>query len=213
MPDTMTLLSSAVNEAISSDPANRDHLRSLGEICLLVQSQAPDLSAYVQIDDGVVSLHRRLVDDNDLDDTPKHDLRISATALSLAKLVLNPADNAAALRDANVHVEGDVALLLELSQVIKKIDIDWEALLAEKIGDSAAVLFSRGVKKAKDATSSTFKTQKQSIEEWLQKPGAPVPTRTEYEELKAKLRDLNYRLDRLDATLEQSPTDPATSNR
>lgn len=213
MPDAMTLLSSAVNEAISSDPANRDHFRSLGNICLLVQSQAPDLSAYVQIDDGIVSLHRRLADDNDLDDTPKHDLRISATALSLAKLVLNPADNAAALRDANVHVEGDVALLLELSQVIKKIDVDWEALLAEKIGDSAAVLFSRGVKKAKDTTSSTFETQKKSIEEWLRKPGAPVPTRTEYEELKTKLRDLNYRLDRLDAALEQSPTDPATSNK
>lgn len=206
MQDLHALISSAVNKAIESDPANRDYLRSLGNIRILLQSETPEFLIYLNMQDGLIKLEGfPKEDETPLEQAPS-DLRIKATALSLVKLLISPAENAAALRDANVHVEGDVALLLELSQVIKKIDIDWEALLAERLGDSAAVLISRATKHAKTTTSSVFETQKESIEQWLQQPDAPVPNRVEYQQLKDKLRELNYRLDRLDAKLEQFST-------
>lgn len=210
MLGSMTLISSAINKAVSSDPANRDYLRSLGDICLLIHSESPEFSIYVKINDGLISLHSKISDDDNSEDTQECNLRIRATALNLVKLLLTPADNAAALREANVHVEGDVALLLELSQVIKQVAIDWEALLADHIGDYPAVLLSRGAKRAKTETSKAFSAQKAFMEDWLQRPDAPVPNRTEYETLKNSLRDLNYRLDRLDATFAQRTTKSAT---
>lgn len=201
MPTSLSLLSSAINEAIASDAANRRYLSSLGNICLHIVSESPQISLCANIEDGEVRLSS--LNTGFGDDSPG-DIVIQGTALNLAKLILSPVNNAAALRSANVRVEGDVALLLELTQISEKIEIDWEALLAEKLGDTPAVIFSRGFSATKETSAALLEAQQKRLESWLKQPNSPLPTREEYDQMKSSLRQLQYRLDRLDVRLRES---------
>lgn len=198
MPKPTQIISAAINEALASDAANRNYLRTLGEARIDVQSESPETSIFIQILDGEVSVHKSAADDETVGD-----IRISGTALDLAKLLLQPVDNAAQLRHANVRVEGDVALLLELAQISKNIEVDWDAMLAERIGEAPAVVLGRGLRTAKESSKKVFESQKAALEGWLKTSDSPLPNREDYEQLKTNLRQLHYRLDRLDAQLKQ----------
>lgn len=197
------LLSAKINEALASDPANQRYLESLGEICIKVESELPPINMSVSISGGQVSLSQSSFEEQ------RNDILIRGKTLDLAKLLFTPVDNPASLRKANIRVEGDVALLLELSQIVNKIEINWEALFADKIGETPAVIASRGIAHAKKASKQFLDAKTTVLETWLTGSDSPVATRAEYDQMKSRLRELQYKVDRVGALLQKQSANSA----
>ena len=202
----LALLTRALREALASDPANKNYLAALGSVFVQVDIVSPSFQLHIHIDDGEVTLHKAIPTNSDVnldaatpDSTaPQPDINVHGKSTDLVKLLLSPAQDAAALRGANIRIDGDVALLLDLTQTLDKIEIDWVALLADTLGETPAVVLSNIAAQGKE----TLSTAKEKGEDWLEsllsKPDALVISKEQNDALKSQLRELNYRLDRLD---------------
>lgn len=191
-------ISTAINAALESDAANRRYLAELGSVSLIVESTLPTAEVLATISEGIVTLSPT----TELESDPS--ITIRGKSLNLLKLASGALDNPAALRKADIHVEGDVALLLEIAQVMSKIEIDWEGLLAERIGDTPAVLLGRIAAQVKSTAQSFVASQSEALHSKLQEPNTFLPSRGEFTEFKTRLRELQYRVDRFEATLKST---------
>lgn len=184
-------LNRAIAKLLESDPANSAYLSNLDGSHIKIHSQLPEIKMLVCIESGELQI-RQFEESIDIA------LSVSGTALNLIRLLTTPLENASNLSQSGVEVSGDVGLLLELSRLSEKIEIDWEALLAEQISETPAVILSRtintGLSEAKKLQADLSEKLKQEF-----KKQSSLPDKTELEELKTRLRELNYRLDRLEA--------------
>lgn len=207
MLDKQSLLEQAsnqINQAIAallaSDPANHQQVAKLSGSQILIQCTEPSFDCLLLFGDESIEL-TALGEDND---NREPDLELSGTALRLMRLATAPIDQASALRESSISVKGDIGLLLQLSQIAKMIEIDWEWLLAEKIGEAPAVVLSRLIQSGFQHAQRAKADLSQALTEKFQSEHSPLPTQGELETLKRQLRDLNYRLDRLEATRQKN---------
>lgn len=197
-------INSALQAMLDSDPANKRFVTRLNDVRIKIHCTQPEFSLVIEFTEGHMSLLKPT--DNEPEVEAAADLQLTGTAINLIKLATTPIENASGLRNSSISINGDVGLLLELSQVAKMIDIDWELLLAERIGETPAVVISRtiraGIKEARKLRSELF----ERFTERMQSEKSPLPNKSELGELKSDLRDLNYRLDRLEATRKMANT-------
>ena len=184
----------AIKKALASDPANKDFIATLHGLRIKIDCTQPNTVFFVQFKDGNVEIHKPVPEEDE-----NADLHLQGTAINLLRLAASPIDNAAGLRGSNININGDVGLLLELSQAIKMIDIDWELLLAEQIGETPAVLMSRTLSAGWHEARKIQSDLAGKLTQKMQSENSPLPNKNSLAGLKARLRDLNYRLDRLEA--------------
>lgn len=197
-------ISAAIDKMLESDPANKSYVAKLDGLRIIIDCTHPAAVFLVKFQDShvIVSKYDHEEQDSGIDrkiDNETADLQLSGTAISLFRLATTPIDNASAIRGSNVSVSGDVGLLLELSQVTKMIDIDWELLLANKIGENPAVFISRAINIGLSEARKLNADFSEKLTEKMQTENSPLPNKNELGNLRNLLRDLNYRLDRLEA--------------
>ena len=167
-------INSALQKMLDTDPANKVFIAKLEGVKIKIESTQPAYTFLMSFLDGAICFQQAEDEKNtEAKNADETDLQLKGTAINLIKLVMTPIENASALRNSNVSVSGDIGLLLELSQVAKMIDIDWELLLADRIGEAPAVVISRaissGLREAKKLHSDLFEklTEKMQSEDSL----------------------------------------------
>jgi len=188
-----SLVNSAIKVLMDSDPANSKFIDQLSGARIRISVSAPKCVFLLHIDNGNISFA-----DHSSSDEPSG-LEISGTAMSLMQLLTTPLDDASALSNASVSVQGDVGLLLKLSQVAKMIEIDWEGLLSERIGDAPAVIFSRILSAGLREAHKIHSDFSEKVAQNAQSDSSPLPNRKDLKAAKDQLKEMNYRLDRLEA--------------
>lgn len=206
-------INAALQGLIDSDPANRDFIEKLGNARIAVNCTIPATTIQLSFENGEIRIEQPGVQRPKPGDGPSTvaineatetaiegpDLQLSGSAISLIQLLTTPMDNAASLRGSNVSVSGDVGLLLELSQVAKMIEIDWQLLLSDKIGETPAVVLSRVFNAGLSEAKKLRNELSVRLEQKMASENSPLPNQADLKDIKDRLRDLNYRLDRLDA--------------
>lgn len=188
------IASKAINKALDSDTGNKNYLRSLGDILLTISTKEPVMHFLVHISDGSVDVNKV----SDLEEL-QSDIKITGTSTQLLKLLFQPAASASELQDSGIRIDGDIGLLIKLTQISGQIEFDWEALLADQVGEPVAVVAGKGFRHLRTASKSLADQQKTFVRNRLSQPNDLVPTREEFNAFKSNVRDLNYRLDRLEA--------------
>lgn len=188
-------INDAITELLASDPANASFLEALNDTSIAVDVSNPELTLFFRFTQNQFQLQTLQEDD-------QPQLRIKGKALNLAKLLKTPIDSAAKLRELGIEVSGDVGLLLEISQLASRIEIDWEYLLSEKLGETPAVLISRTAKTAQTQASRARADAQRLIRAQLSKH-SNLPTNAEMEIARREIRELGYRLDRLELAAKQ----------
>lgn len=115
-----------VNRALALDPATQNRLASLAGHVFLIHCTAPSLSIYLIPETTTVRLCG--AGDGEADTT------LTGSAREFAKLV-TATDPASALINGEVVLHGNSQALIELQKIIRQLDIDWEAPLADLFGD------------------------------------------------------------------------------
>lgn len=188
-------INSAIAALLASDPANIRYLESLNNTAIAAEVFNPGLKLIIVFAENQIQLKPWCTED-------QPQLRIKGSALNLVKLLNTTVDSASKLRELGIEVSGDVGLLLEISQLANRIEIDWEYLLSEKLGETPAVLISRATRTARMQAAKAGSDIHRLIGKQLAEQ-SNLPTKSELEQARREIRELGYRLDRLELAIKK----------
>ncbi|MCO1332897.1 SCP2 sterol-binding domain-containing protein [Microbulbifer sp. OS29] len=120
-------LETTINTALQYDPATRQRLSTLDGKAMALDLTAPKLQCCLCIEGDQVRVRQQW--------EGEVSTHLGGSALAFVRLIKDPDATPAGL---GVSVSGSSALLAELQWILSGLDIDWEAPLAEVIGDIPA---------------------------------------------------------------------------
>lgn len=127
------------------------------------------------------------------------DIAISGKPSNFLKLTQDPK---LSLYQSGVKVNGDMALAEEIKNIFSRLDLDWEALIAEYTGDVAARQINRAGRASFKWLKTTGKDLQSDVVEYLQEEIRILPTRIEMEQFAHDNQELRHAVDRLSARLQ-----------
>ncbi|MEZ0155980.1 MAG: SCP2 domain-containing protein [Candidatus Reddybacter sp.] len=131
-------ISKVLNRALEYDPQTPQKLSAVAGKSLLIESTAPRFTVSLLFTDSQL-----IIMPSDECSAPA---MLSGTAPALIRLLL--AGDIEAAEKCQVDVNDEDSLIPTLLTLSREIDIDWEALLAERTGDVAAHLVGETLRKA-----------------------------------------------------------------
>jgi ubiquinone biosynthesis protein UbiJ len=186
------LLQKAVNAAVSLDPEFPPRLSAFDGKCLRVDVLGVGYTVFIAV------AGERLV----LSTTAPErvDTVIRGAPLALLRL-LTSANPAAAIQGGDVTLAGDVDLGRRFNAVLGELDIDWEELLARRIGDIAAHKLGNLARGFLDWRRHAHTAFAASLGEYLQEEIQHLPARIEVENFMTGVDEAREAADRLDARI------------
>ncbi|MFU8763381.1 MAG: SCP2 domain-containing protein [Haliea sp.] len=188
----LAALEAAVNRALTLDPAAQRSLGRLEGRSFAIECSAPAFAVYLQ--PGAERV--RLLGFHDGPVTT----RVTGTAADFAELA-SSSDPAATLINGNLALQGDSAPLIELQQILGKLDLDWEAPLVNTLGDVAGHQLAQLLRAAFGNGRVISRSLLRQLEEFIHEEARLSPPRLEVEDFYADVRALEQRVERLQSRL------------
>ena len=132
----------------------------------------------------------------------KVDVTLSATLGAMIKISRDGMDNAE-LEPGELEIAGDPIVGQRFAQVISELNIDWEALLAENIGESPARAVSFATSQAKEFADESRDKLKGFLNTLIKDDMALVADKIEVETHLDAVDTIRADVDRLSARLER----------
>lgn len=135
-------------------------------------------------------------------------LTLYGTPLALAAWLLGDRD---LVPQGRIRIEGDPGRTQQLQDCIGRLDPDWEAVLAKRIGDVPAHLLGRRIREAVQWSRRANQSLLANIDEYLHEETRVLPPRTELEARGQDIDQLHRAVDNLQARTErlESKLNPA----
>lgn len=188
----LAALEAAVNQALTLDPAAQRSLARLAGCTFAIECSAPAFAVYLQPGPERV----RLLGFHDGPATT----RVAGTAADFAELA-NSSDPAATLINGNLTLQGDSAPLIELQQILGKLDPDWEAPLVHALGDVAGHQLAELLRAAFSNGRIISRSLLRQLEEFIHEEARLSPPRLEAEDFYDDVQALEQRVERLQSRL------------
>lgn len=181
-----------INAALAYDPATRIALAKLEPQILAVALTAPALSIFIAPRaDGIHLLGH-------CEDTVTTQVQGSIPAL----ITLLKSDSIN-LKDSGVEMMGNTHFLAALQQILKRLDIDWEEMLTQVVGDiaghQAAELIRSKLRWAGDRASNIQRLASEFLSEELK----VLPSKAELAFFNRQVDEIQLDVERLAARFEQ----------
>lgn len=188
------VLESLVNRALTLDSNTCARLTALQGQSFRLDCTQPQLSIALIVGDGQLLLQNGA------------DLKATTTMTGswdeFAKIALAD-DPAAALINGQVSVDGDTSQVLALRNILAELDIDWEAPLANILGDVAAHQLGRTVRRGHRWALQAFTALRRQTSEFVREESQWVPHPIEVEDFYRDVESIGLRTDKLEARLQQ----------
>jgi len=107
-----------------------------------------------------------------------------------------------------IRVIGDMALAHQFQRAIDQLDPDWEAAMAEYLGDVPAHFLGQRLRGAVNWSQQAFRSLNASVEEYIHEESRSLPGRRELEATFEDIDQLSLRVERLDARIRQLGPEP-----
>lgn len=183
-------LEKIINRALVHDPASAQQLARMQGKIILMDSSMPALRIAIEPSATGIVLH------NDWSDTA--DITVSGSLVSIAGMAMNSADSVS-FSGTGVNVSGNLELLRQLSQIMADLDIDWEAALAELVGDIPAHILADSIRNSAKFRATAIKRAQSALAEVSQEELQLTPSKNEYDDFVLRVRHLSTDIDRLTA--------------
>ncbi|SDX31853.1 ubiquinone biosynthesis accessory factor UbiJ [Marinobacter mobilis] len=187
------VIETAVNRALALDPAGRQALLAALSGTVQFRLTAPlPLTLTLQAAGEQVQVGSEAVAEPALD--------IAGRPLAFASLALGDDQ---VFRQERLLVEGDMGLAHQFQRAIDQLNPDWEAALAQHLGDVPAHFLGRRVRAAVAWSRQASASLNANIEEYIHEESGALPGRRELDATFAEIDDLSLRSERLAARLQQ----------
>lgn len=191
-------VAAAINQALQTDPATLAKLEHLQGQVYAVQSTLPPLSVCFRLNKTGIEI---------LTSDEPAQVTLKGSAMALVRLLAEASKESGAISRSNVEITGDATALLQLSRAFADLEIDWEELLSRLIGDVAARAVTQTFQQTRDWESRNRPRHVGAVKKFTQDQLGLVPNE-QVRALSERSRELQYRLDRLEARIKLlSPKD------
>ncbi|MFC6633658.1 ubiquinone biosynthesis accessory factor UbiJ [Microbulbifer taiwanensis] len=181
-------LETAINTALNYDPATRARLQKLDGKALELDLTAPQMTFCLGVEGERVCVHRHW--------EGEISTRLSGSAIALVRLLRDPAATPAGV---GVSVSGSSALLAELQSIMRDLDIDWEAPIAQLAGDVPAHGIGEALRGVSGWLRDNLGRAPVAAAEAVSEEWRLTPPRAQFEAFVDDLRDLSLATERLEA--------------
>ena len=187
-------LEKAVNQALKYDPASKDKLSEFEDFIFSIKTTEPALQLYVRLLAGDVML---LTDwDGDVDAS------MAGAARSFIHLA-RETDKTKALMEHNIRVSGNSQQLTRLQHLLIDLHIDWEAALADRVGDLPAHILAEGLRMTGSLFNNALQHFKRSGQNFIQEENQLLTKPIEFQQFSEQVSRLRFDTDRLEARIRQ----------
>ncbi|NRP59807.1 MULTISPECIES: SCP2 domain-containing protein [unclassified Marinobacterium] len=185
-------IESAINAYLATRPSARNTLSKLAGQSLGITLIPQELRITLIFSDDQVAVMR------EFDGEPT--THLTGAASDLLKLLNDPNS---VMFGQGVEVKGDSALLQRLSHAFDNPSLDWEAWLADQIGDLPAAIVMKPINQSIEWANSSRQTLTTTAKEYLQEEINLLPTRVEFEGFIDDTRQLKQRAELIERRLER----------
>lgn len=182
-------LERAVNHALAFSLEWPDYAQRLNGIRLRCELSPMDIQVYVHIRDALVTLSTQ--------GPETVDLVITATPSALLEMAQTKRAG------PKISISGNAHLAQTLQQAMSALNIDWEGLLAEHIGDLAARQAGTLFDKLKHFAQRFTSTALSDTADYLVDEQELLPSKPEVEQFYKNVTTLRYDTDRLEARVRR----------
>lgn len=199
-------LEASVNHAVALDPSNERHLKRLEGCVLEIQVSSLKQSLFLTVEQLQIKWLAQAA-------TPT--VKLSGSAIALIKLGLLK-DKNALFKRKEVSLSGDAVRAQQIQSFMRELNIDWEALLAEALGDIPARLLSTNLSTSLNWTRELGKSFWQDLEEYIKYELQVLPNKAAAQQQFASIDQVRLASERLAqrASLlraQLSPAQPPTA--
>ncbi len=152
------LINTAGQRLLEQDPQNHDKLEKLAGKAIAFEIKKLDKTLYFSPTTEALNVG--------LQAPEIIDVTIRAKPSTLLKIARDGIDNAE-LSSGELEIDGDAITGQRFAKLLSELDIDWEELFAQQIGDVSARLLFDGLQRLRSWGQETQSTVKQNISEFL----------------------------------------------
>lgn len=183
-----------IDTALAHDPASASALVVLEGQVLLIESTLPPITIAVEPTSSGVKLHDQWDDEASVS--------VTGTLVAMAGVALNSKESVS-FSGTGIRVSGNLDTLNQLNKIMGNLDIDWEAAIAEIIGDIPAHLLAQSIRSSAALRAETVKRASTGLVEVAQEEFNLTPSKNEFETIAPGIRKLSSDVDRLAARLKR----------
>lgn len=186
----LTLAEESLNTLLARDPVTLARLGELAGREIRVESTQPGWHLYLLPHNQGIDLLA--------ESAGEPDACVHGSALNLMRL---PQAGNQVLFGHGVTIEGDSGLVHRLQQILADSQIDWEAWLADLIGDTLAHPLANLLRSAGQQLRYSSNSLIHSLEEYLHEEARLLPTQVEIDIWQEGVEELREATDRLEARI------------
>lgn len=134
-------------------------------------------------------------------DSPS-DVSIQGSALAFMRLA-QAADSGKAMLENGIKIEGDLGLGTEFSKILREIDVDWEELLSQAVGDTVAHQAGQLARNTTGWLGQSAQAMRLNTQEYLQEETRLLPAGAELNYYYEQVDTLHLDVERLEARLNR----------
>jgi ubiquinone biosynthesis protein UbiJ len=154
----LQLMETAINYLIEQDHATYSALKNIDQKAFAVEITDLETTIYMQVQEHSICLYTHF--------TEKVDTTIKGKFLGLIGTALNQA-HTDALFEHSVTIEGNLKAGEQMRNILSKLNIDYEHLLAQHCGNTLSIQSINGFKKTKQFLQDTKTSIKQQLRDYL----------------------------------------------
>lgn len=181
-------LEKALNHALSHDLSWEDYAQKLEGARILCHVTQLDKHVYLHVQSGYVAMQTSGPAENDL--------TIAATPRALLEMAETKRAN------KNIHLSGNAEMAQLIQQFLQVANIDWEGMMADKLGDVPAHTLAQGLNKAKNIFTTLRRNFIDDTADYLVDESNLLITRQEADDFTDAVTTLRYDVDRLAARIQ-----------
>ena len=183
-----------INAALNYDQGTQKKLKALDQQVILINCALPPIQIAIEPHKDGISLHKDWQDEAAI--------TLSGSLVALVNLAINSRDTSS-FADSGVKVSGNLETLRQLNDLLGALDIDWEAAIADLLGDVPAHIIGDVIRKTTTFSANNKERVTSALREISQEELKLTPTSGEYQVLKQGIRQLASDTDRLMAKFQR----------
>ena len=190
----LTGVEAAINTALKYDPATLSDLSKIEGQILLIDCTIPDLRIAIEMRQQKIIVHPYW--DNEAAVT------LQGSMIALAKMAAN-ASNTSSFAGTGVQLSGNLETLHALHKILSKLDIDWDGLLADTVGDIPAYVIGSAFRKSREISQQSLHRAANALAEVAEEELEIIPSQNAFTQFKKDVRQMASDTDRLIAKASQ----------
>ena len=184
-----------INAALEYDPATQRQIAALEGKLLLVESSMPPLKVAIEATSAGIMLHSNWQD--------SADTTVSGSLLAMLSLAIDN-DQQISFAGTGISVNGDLDFLIRINNLMRNLNVDWEAALATVIGDIPAHILADTLRSSTTVAMDAGRRAKSAAAEIAQEELRATPSATEYQDFTQRVRHLSTEVERAAARINKS---------